>query len=271
MKQSKHGAPQRLLTLFALCALVAVAAAPRPTAAQEGSPSPPPPADSTFEEGPRSLEPAAPAPAPAAPGVSPYLRGAPAFTWGDSTGLVLPPLADVRSRPEIALDREASRTLRSSAEGRMLKARERSVRWKSQVEIQKTRIQALNKQIDVAKKEKREADRKDFETEKRREERLRDYFDAMRQALEAEADFLKATVDYAQARLAETEAENRLAERWGSGGYESRISSDARDLERRVLMAVKERADRMSTHASRERTLSDRRLDALKSWNTLQK
>ena len=268
MKPSKHGARPGLL---ALAALLAVAAAPRPGAAQEGSPSPPPPADSTFEEGPRSLEPASPVPSPAVPGVSPYLRGSPAFTWGDSTGLVLPPLADVRSRAESGLDREASRTLRSATESRMLKARERSVRWKSQVEIQKAKIQALNKQIDVAKKEKREADRKDFEAQKRREEKVRDYFDAMRQALEAEADFHKATLDYAQARLAAIEVENRLAERWGSGGYESRIASDARDLERRVLLAVKDRADRMSTHAAREKTLSDRRLAALRSWNELQK
>ncbi|MEO6462735.1 MAG: hypothetical protein ABIP29_06630 [Candidatus Eisenbacteria bacterium] len=271
MKQSKHGARRLWLARFALVALFAVVTAPRPGAAQEGNPSPPPPADSTFEDGPRSLEPAPPATNPAAPGVTPYLRGTPAFTWGDSTGLVLPPLADVRSRSETALDRDASRTLRSTVESRMLKARERSVRWKSQVEIQKSKIQALNKQIDVARKEKREADRKDFEAEKRREEKVRGYFDAMRQALEAEADFHKATLDYAQARLAEVEIEGRLAERWGSGGYESRISGDARDLERRVLLAVKDRADRMSTHAAREKTLSDRRLDALKAWNELQK
>lgn len=269
MKQSVLGTRQRLATLT-LVALFAMAAGPRPAEAQEGIPSPPP-ADSTAEWEPRSLEPTPPASAPAAPGVTPFLRGQPAFTWGDSTGLVLPPLADVRSRSEIALDVEASRTLRSVAENRMLKARERSVRWKAQVEIQKARIQALDKQIGAAKKEKRDADRKDYEGQKRREEKVRDYFDAMRQALEAEAEFHKATFDYAQARLAEAEVEQRLSERWGSGGYESRISSDARDLERRVLLAVKSRADRMSAHASREKTLADRRIDVLKIWGELQK
>ena len=201
----------------------------------------------------------------------PGVRGAPAFTWGDSTGLVLPPLADVRSEREIEADLDASRALRARAEQRMLKARERSVRWRAQVEIQKTRIAALNKQIDVAKKEKREADRKDFENEKKREEKVRDYYDTMRSTYEAEAEFQKAVFEYTQARLAEAEIEQRLGERWGSGGYESRISSDARDLERRLLLAVKDRAERMSTFASREKTLSDRRLAVLKLWGDLQK
>ncbi len=269
MKPSVPGASQRLAALV-LFALFALAAAPRMAGAQEGSPSPPPPADSIAIDEPRSLEPPAPAPA-AVPGASSFLRGAPAFGWGDSTGLVLPPLADVRARAELGLDLEASRNLRASAENRMLKARERSVRWKAQVEIQRAKIQALDKQIAAARKEKRDAERKDFEAQKRREAKVRDYFDAMRQTLEAEAEFHKATFDYARARLGEAEVEQRLGERWGSGGYESRISSDARDLERRVLLAVKDRADRMSTHAAREKTLADRRLDALKLWAELQK
>ena len=269
MKQSGHGTRQRLAAL-ALVVLFAVVPGTRPAAGQEGTPSPPPP-DTTLGEEPQSLEPADPAPTPGAPAVVPGLRGRPAFTWGDSTGIVLPPLAEVRSRGELQADLDASRALRSAAENRMLKARERSVRWKAQVEIQKSRIQALSKQIDVARKEKREADRKDYEQQKRCEERVRDYFDAMRQALEAEADLHKATIDYAQSRIAEAELEQRLGERWGTGGYESRISGDARDLERRVLLAVKDRADRMSTFAAREKTLGDRRLAALREWNELQK
>ena len=269
MKQPEHGTRQRLAGLV-LVTLFASASDARPSAAQEGTPSPPPP-DSTVSEEPRSLQPAEPTPGGRAPAVLPGLRGTPAFVWGDSTGLVLPPLADVRGKSEIQGDLDASRTLRSTAENRMLKARERSVRWKAQVEIQKAKIQALGKQIDVAKREKRDADRKDYELQKRREERVRDYFDAMRQVQEAEADTHKAMIDYAQARIAEAELEQRLGERWGTGGYESRISSDARDLERRVLLAVKDRSDRMSTFAGREKTLSDRRLDALRSWAELQK
>jgi hypothetical protein len=269
MMRPLPGTRARLAALL-LVALFTLAAGARPSAAQEGTPSPPPP-DSSESEEPRSLQPAEPAPSAGTPSVLPGLRGTPAFVWGDSTGLVLPPLADVRSRSEIQADVDASRGLRSAAEGRMLKARERSVRWKSQVEIQKSKIQALGKQIDVAKKEKRDADRKEYEMQKRREERVRDYFDAMQKALEAEADAHKAALDYAQARIAEAELEQRLGERWGTGGYESRISGDARDLERRVLLAVKDRSDRMSAFAGREKTLSDRRLDALKSWAVLQK
>jgi hypothetical protein len=246
----------------AVLALVLLVA--RPALAQEGTPSPPP-EDEEVEE-PRSLE-----PAPPEPGVVPGLRGTPAFTWGDSTGLVLPPLGDVRSEREIGADVEASRALRADAERRMLKARERSVRWRAQVEVQKTRIAALNKQIDLAKKEKREADRKDYENEKKREDKVRDFYEAMRSAYEAEAEFQKAALEYAQSRLAEAEIEQRLGERWGSGGYESRTSSDARDLERRLLLAVKDRGDRMSTFASREKNLADRRLAALKLWGDLQK
>jgi hypothetical protein len=261
-----HGACPALLA--ALVAFLLLSAAP--ASAQEGTPSPPP-ADEETEE-PRSLEPGEPAPpAPSTPGVVPGLRGAPAYTWGDSTGMVLPPLADVRGRAEIEADQEGARALRAEAERRMLKARERSVRWKAQVEIQKTRITALNRQIDAARKEKREADRRDHENQKKREERVRDYYDAMRQAYEAEAEFQKAAFDYTQARLAVAEQELRLGERWGTGGYDSRLSSDARDLERRVLLAAKDRADRMSTFASREKTWTDRRIAVLKLWGDLQK
>jgi hypothetical protein len=249
-----------LATLFALVPCAGI------VSAQEGG-APPPPDSSVVEtpEVPRSLEPSA------APSPVPGLRGTPAFTWGDSTGLVLPPLADVRSAREIAADRDASRALRSTSENRMLKARERSVRWKAQVEIQKAREETLRKQADVAKKEKREADRKDFDTQRKREEKVRGYYDAMRQALEAEADFHKSAFDYAQARLAALDAEEKLGERWGGGGYETRISSDARSLEERVQRSVKERADRMSTYASRERSLADKRLAALRTWGELQK
>jgi hypothetical protein len=257
-----HGAcPALASAVFVLSLLVA-----GPAFAQDAPPSPPPPEEETEE--PRSLEPAAVAPEP---GFPPGVRGTPAFTWGDSTGLVLPPLADVRGERDIDADIEASRALRADAERRMLKARERSVRWRAQVEIQKARIGALNQQIDVAKKEKREADRKDFENEKKREEKVRDFYDTMRSTYEAEAEFQKAAFEYAQSRLAVAEVEQRLGERWGSGGYESRISSDARDLERRLLLAAKDRADRISTFASREKTLSDRRLAVLKLWGDLQK
>ena len=268
MKRPEHGArPWRAIAVtFAL--VFALGTGTRPAAGQEGTPSPPPP-DSTESEEPRSLE---PEPAPAEPGgTRPPLGGTPAFTWGDSTGLVLPPLAEVRVRQDLALDLEASRNLRSAVEGRMLKARERSLRWKAQVGIQKSRIQALDRQIDAAKKEKRETDRKGFEGEKRREEKIRDFYAAMEDALEAEAEFHKATIDYARARIAAAELEQRLGERWGSGGYDNRVAAESRDLERRVLVAVKERGDRMATHAAREKTLADRRLDALKAWGEVRR
>jgi hypothetical protein len=262
--------PVRAARGAALCAVFAlslVAACAGRLAAQEGGTPVAPPPDSTIapEPVPVSLQPAAPTP------VAPGLRGAPAFTWGDSTGLVLPPLADVRNGNELAGDVAASRTLRASAENRMLKARERSVRWKSQVEIQKARLETLKKQIDAAKKEKREADKKDYEAQKRREERVRDYYDAMRQVMESEADWHKVTFDYAQARMSAAEIEQQLSEKWSSGGYDARVASDARGVEQRVLNAVKDRADKMSNYASKEKALADKRLAALKAWGELQK
>lgn len=261
-----------LFALPAVFAFVLSAAFAGRASAQDAAPVPPPP-DSSVAPEPRSLQPAPAAQGGAAgTGVSVTgLRSMPAFTWGDSTGLVLPPLADVRAAGDLAADRTASRALRSSAENRMLKARERSVRWRAQVEIQKAREQTLGKQIDAAKKEKREAEKKDFETQKRREGKVRDYYDAMRQALEAEADFHKSAFDYAQARLNAIDVEEKLGERWGSGGYDARVSSDARSLEERVEKSVKERADRMSTYASREKALADKRLAALRAWGELQK
>lgn len=259
-----------LLAALALC-LAAVSVAP---AEEGGAPVPPP--DSVEVEvlspdEPRSLQPAAPA-APEAPtALAPGLRAAPVFTWGDSTGLVLPPLADVRGQNELATEIEASRALRAGAENRMLKARERTVRWKAQVEIQKAREETLKRKIDLAKKEKREGDKRDLEAEKKREEKVRAYYDSMRQAMEAAAEFHKASFEYAQARVSAAELEQRLGERWGAGGYEARIAGDARNMEKRLLESVKERSEKLSDLASREKSLADKRLDVLKQWGELQR
>jgi hypothetical protein len=258
-------------SLPAIALATALVLAPRGAGAQEGDPSPPPP-DSSATEEPRSLEPPPAAPAPAAqPGANPFVSGPPAFTWGDSTGLVLPPLADVRPRSELELDVQVSRTLRSSAETRMLKARERTLSWKSQVETQKAKIKALDTQIAAAKKEKRDTDRKEYEAQKKREQKVREYQEAMGAALTAEADAHKAAYDYAQARITEVEVEMKLGSLWGSGGYEKRVSNESRELERQVLLAVKERGERMATYAQREQAAAERRLGALKLWNELQK
>lgn len=238
--------------------------------AQEGEPSPPPPDSAASEE--RSLEPApAPAPAaPASPGANPFVKGAPAFTGGDSTGLVLPPLAEVRAKSELELDAQVSRTLRGSAETRMLKARERTLQWKSQIETQKARLKSLDADLDQAKKEKREADKKELEAEKKYENKVRDYFTAMASAMEAEAEAHKAAYDYAQARITEVDLEQRLGGVWSTGGYDSRVSVESRDLERQVLLAVKDRATKMANYASREKTAADKRLEALKIWAEVQ-
>lgn len=260
--------------LFSLLLLSAAVVLPPAAFAQDGGA--PPPADSSDDDAPaagepRSLQPPPPdAPTPA-PIRAPGVRSAPVFTWGDSTGLVLPPLADVRAGDELAADIEASRMLLAGAENRMLKARERSVRWKSQVEIQKSREETLKRQIDSAKKEKREGDKKDLEAQKEREQRVRDYYESMRETMETAADFHKATLDYARARISAAELEQRLGERWGSGGYVARVSGEVRDLERRVLAAAKDRADQMSNFASKEKSLVDKRLQALKLWGELQK
>ena len=260
MKQFVPGARAAIAT-GSLAALLALAACARPAAAQEGTPSPPP-ADSTITEEPRSAE---PEPAPAAPAPTPGKPGASA-AWRDSLGLVLPLLADVRSSADLAQDDKVSRALQASAQDRMLKARERSLRWKSQAETQKATIADIGKEIDAAKKEKREADKKGLEAEKKREEQVRDYFLAMERTQQAEADYHQAAVDYASARLAAVELEKQLAERWNATGYGGRLEPGTRDLEKRVLLAVKTRDEKMTSFASREKSLVDRRLEALNKW-----
>jgi hypothetical protein len=261
MKQSAPGT-RAAIAAGSLAVLMILAACARPAAAQEGTPSPPP-ADSTITEEPRSAD---PEPAPAAPAAPTPGRSASTAAWRDSLGLVLPLLADVRNNSDLAQDDKVSRALQASAQDRMLKARERSLRWKSQAETQKATIADIGKEIDAAKKEKREADKKGLEAEKKREEQVRDYFLAMERAQQAEGDYHQATVDYALARIAAVELEKQLAERWNATGYGGRLEPGTRDLEKRLLLAVKARDEKMASFASREKTLVDRRLEALNKW-----
>jgi len=251
-----------------LAALALLAVAPSALRAQEGGT--PPPAEPPKEEEPaapatpQSLDPAA---KPVAPGMA-GSRGPSAFTWGDSTGIVLPPLADVRTPAELDAQYEVWKNTRAGAESQMLKARERSLRWKSQVEMQKTSIELLGKQADLAKKEKREADKKDLEASKKVEEKKRAYFESMRQTMDAMAEFNKAQFDLAQARMLLIEQERKLHEAW-SKGYEGRVSSEGRSAETRVLTMLKDQASNVSNLASKERALADRALETLKLWSQL--
>lgn len=262
------------LSFAAMIALLVVA----PARAQEGDAPTPPPADPPAEEAPATPEPQSlqPAPAPAPPpptgaAIAPGLKGGPAFTWGDSTGVVLPPLAEIASPAELDAQYESWRTLRGKAEMTMLKSRERSLRWKSQAELQKSHIELLGKQVDAAKKEKREADRKDYEAAKKREEKKREYFDSMRQVMEATAEFNKAQFELCQSRMTQIEQEKKLHELWSKGGYESRISPDARAQEQTVITMSKDHANKLSSLADKERALADKALNALKLWAGLQK
>ncbi len=260
----KLSAPRARAAACALAVLSVLVAHPRFVVAQEGSPSPPP-ADSTVTEEPRSTEPEQPAPAPKTEARPSGGRGI-ATAWRDSIGLVLPLVADVRNKTDLTQDGDLSRTLQAQAQDRMLKARERSLRWKSQAEQQKTTLDQIGKEIGVAKKEKREADKKSLEAEKKREEQVRDYFSAMERALTAEGDFHQAAIDYALARLAVVDVELKLSETWNANGYAGRLEPQTRDLEKRLLLAIKERDEKMSTYAQREKSLTDRRIEALTKW-----
>jgi len=267
----------RLCSTLSFAAMIALLVAV-PARAQDGGAPTPPPADPPAEETPATTEPQslqpAPAPAPTPPGgatVAPGLKGTPAFTWGDSTGVVLPPLAEIASPAELDAQYEAWRVLRGSSETRMLKARELSLRWKSQVELQKSQVELLSKQVDAAKKEKREAERKEYEAAKKREEKKRQYFDSMRQVMEATAEYQKAQFELCQARMTQIEQEKKLQAMWAKGGYEARVSSDARAQEQSVLTLSKDHANRLSSLADKERTLADKGLEALRLWGELQK
>jgi hypothetical protein len=255
--------------------IVLLGLAPLARAQEGGAPVPPPadppPVETPEPTEPQKLEPPAPAaPEPAKKTVAPGRSGAPAFTWGDSTGMILPPLADVRTPAELDSDYALWKQQRATSESRMLKARERSVRWKSQVELQKSQVEFLGKQIDAAKKEKREADRKDAEASKKREEKKRDYYDMMRQVMEAAGDFHKAQFDFAQFRMTAIEQEKKLHKVWADGGYQSRISSESRNLEQSLLTMVKKDADLLSGLANREKALAEKSIQALKLWGQIQ-
>ncbi len=270
--------PRLRTSITVFIALLGVATFAR---AHEGTTPTPPPAEPPPLETPTpsateppSLQPVAPSTAPTAKPTTasaPRSRGGATFSWGDSTGMVLPPLADVRTLEELDADLALWQQIRSRSESRMLKSRERSVRWKSQVEIQKTQIDLLGKQVDAAKKQKRDADRKDAEFRKKREEKKRDYYESMRQVMEAAADHQKAQVDLAQVRMVAIEQERKLFSLWSANGYEGRISAESRGAEQQMLTLVKQDSDLLGTLASREKTLADKSLNSLKLWGELQK
>lgn len=245
---------------LAFVALMLVAQSAR---AQEGTTPAPPPPDSTEAQAP-SPAPTAPPPAATTP--------APAAAVPDTAGILLPVLADVRSREEIQKDVDSFRAQRQGAENRMLRAREREIRWKSQADAKKSEIDLIKKKMDQAKKEKRQGDLSDLEKQKKKAELTRGFYEDLRRVYESEALFQQAAFDYFQARLTACDVESRLAERWGmSGDPSARLSSDSRDLELRAIQAVKVRADKMAILAAREKDLSDRKQAALEGWAELVK
>ncbi|MGH7725959.1 MAG: hypothetical protein ACREOU_11085 [Candidatus Eiseniibacteriota bacterium] len=251
----------RSLLVFVAVALPLVLTAHTPARGQEGGAPAPPPPDTT-----QAPEVKSETPPPAAPAET-----APAALSADSLAVMLPELADVRVRADIANDLKDSRARRQGAENRLLAAREKEIRWKSQTDIKKSEIETLKKQIDVAKKEKRQGEQKDLEAARKKLELTRDFSEDVRQVYESEAVCQQSAFDYYQARIAAASAESLLAERWSSKDPATRLSAESRELETRVINAVKERADKMSAFATKEKTLSDKKKAALEGWAALNK
>ncbi len=249
----------------AACSVLALwaALATGATAQEGGAPVPPPP-DSTVVPEPPKSEPAPP-PVPAATAV------AAAASERDTTGLVLPALAEVRSQEAIAADKQTVEAGRAAASERMMRARESEIRWRSRAELQKGSIDALKKQGDALKKEKKDAEAKSIESQRKGEEAKKAYYERVRDMYGAEGDFRKAVVEYFDARRVSLEAEGELATRMAATADIQGASKTAESMtaEIKAIDLSKAQAAKMSAMADKERTWADRRKDAYEAWKKL--
>jgi len=245
----------RAAVLMAVCVGVAVAV---PVHAQDATPPPAePPADSTA------------AATPAAPAASAMPALAAPLAADHDSALVLPVLFE--PRPAAAIEAEIQLMTRLQAESlqRFTDFKQREANKKAQAEAKKADMANASQQISLAKKEKRAADQKALETQRRQLDMQQRFLARLEDLYGARVESEQATADYAAARIAECKAELKLNNLGVLTSPAIRKSAATRMALNEMNDALKLRAGRMATAASKEQALVNKRQAALDAFDDM--
>jgi len=231
-----------------------------PVFAQDAPPAPPPP-DST-------VVPEAETPAPTAPATAPAAAPAAVAATGDTT-FALPAVFTLRSRAEIDAEQRHMTDVVTASLNHVSGHKASASREQGQIDIKKGEITDINRQIDAAKKEKREGDKKKLEAQKKKLESQKSYLEKLRDWHNSEAAFRQAYADYAHARIEEGKAEIKMLDMGDLSTPAARQKVEVRNAAARVLAAIKARADKGTALANAERNAVDKRKAVLEAYTTM--
>jgi type IV secretory pathway VirB10-like protein len=251
----------RAAVLMAVCVGFAVAL---PVHAQDATPPPAePPADSSA-----AATPVAPVAAPAAAASAMPALAAPLAADRDSA-LALPVLFE--PRPAAAIEAEVQLMTRLQAESlqRFTDFKQREANKAAQAEAKKADMASASQQISLAKKEKRAADQKALEKQRRQLDMQERFLERLRELYGARVESEQATADYAAARIAECKAELKLNNLGVLTSPAIRKSAATRMALNEMNDALKLRAGRMATAASKEQALVNKRQAALDAFDDM--
>lgn len=229
----------------------------------------PTPADTTASPSPAvSPAPVTPAPTPTpvpTPAVDPSLTRAPSLA-GTLTP-ARPSLVAIRSDADVRADMERARNTLVAADAAMRTAKSRSIEAKTNSEIKKRDVGAIEVRLKAAKQLKADADKADLERARKTENQRRDVFDRLQEAWDAEADLAKSQTDWANALMKSCEVELDVV----SKAALASTNADAAlfGAEQRLLEARKLTAAKAESIAEREQGVAEKKMRVYQAWSVL--
>jgi len=191
------------------------------------------------------------------------------------------PLVEVRDADRIRTDLEAAKEQGFLIENELRRFEDNLAQAKAQVEMQKSEIDMTKTAKDLADKQGKEAEKEAMERQKDKQELDKRLLERYVQLWERQINLAKAQREGfdAAARVHERELSLEAASEsmdrlqgTATGTLESglRLQTEIRELEREVLEAMKNSANRREDVAKRERQVIDARLDILEARGKLQ-
>lgn len=189
-------------------------------------------------------------------------------------------LVTVRPAAEIEVDLQVARDAEKHAADERERALASSNMAKDKIAVMKSDKKAIDQQIAMAKKDNRAEEKITLETQKKSQERQIKVLERDAELKKKQAEVAQKSVEEAQARQRMVQLELELAgkrsefERLVAESSKSgilmtesfvRLHRDARELERRVLEAKKDRSDKVISAAEAEKSYVEKQLDLLKA------
>ncbi len=217
------------------------------------------------------IAPATPAPTPTPAPVAPTPVAPPSVTRAPELSSTLSParpqLVTVRTDADVRADMERARNLLVNADASLRTAKSRAIEARTNSEIKKRDIGAIDARLKAAKQLKADADKADLDRTRKVEQQRQAVYDRLEESWNAEAALASAQTDYGNQVLKVAEAELDLIAKasLGASGDAAALAAEQRLLQMRRMLA-----DKARSMADREGDVSDKKLRVYQAWITLQ-